>query len=114
MTNRYLRVLLAIFAAALLSATTFGQNLVVAQGTDPVTLDPRNATDSPTATVLSHIYETLFDLTPDGDIVPLLATNAEMSADGTSWTISLRDDVTFHNGAPLTADVVKFSVERFI
>src|SRR5690606_439029 len=99
---------------ALLSATTFGQNLVVAQGTDPVTLDPHNSTDSPTATVLSHIYETLFDLTPEGDIVPLLATSAEMSSDGTSWTITLRDDITFHNGAPLTAEVVKFSVERFI
>ncbi len=114
MSNRLKRVLVAVLAAALVSAAAFGQTLVVAQGTDPVTLDPHNSTDSPTATVLSHIYETLFDLTADGEIVPHLATSATMSADGRSWTITLRDDVTFHNGAPLTAEVVKFSVERFI
>jgi ABC-type transport system substrate-binding protein len=37
-----------------------------------------------------------------------------MSEDGLTWTITLRDDVVFHNGAPLTAEVVKGSMERFI
>ncbi|MBX3144626.1 MAG: glutathione ABC transporter substrate-binding protein [Trueperaceae bacterium] len=113
MSIRLKRVLVAVLAAALVGASAFAQTLVVAQGTDPVTLDPHNSTDSPTATVLSHIYETLFDLTADGEIVPNLATSAVMSDDGQSWTVTLRDDVTFHNGAPLTAEVVKYSMERF-
>lgn len=113
MLHRALRHVIAL-AVSLTLATSLAQTLVIAQGTDAVTLDPHNSTDSPTATVLSHIYETLFDLTPDGQIVPLLATGAEMSADGLTWTVTLRQDVVFHNGAPLTAEVVKGSMERFI
>jgi ABC-type transport system substrate-binding protein len=37
-----------------------------------------------------------------------------MSEDGLTWTVTLRDDVVFHNGEPLTAEVVKGSMERFI
>lgn len=110
---RSLRTAVALVAALAISMGV-AQTLVIAQGTDAVTLDPHNSTDSPTATVLSHIYETLFELTPDGEIVPHLATGAEMSDDGLSWTITLREGVTFHNGAPLTAEVVKGSMERFI
>ena len=113
MFHRSLRIALTL-VLSLVFSWSLAQTIVVAQGTDPVTLDPHDSTDSPTATVLSHIYETLFDLTPDGDIVPLLATSAEMAADGLSWTITLRDDVVFHNGAPLTAEVVKGSMERFL
>ncbi len=110
---RTLRLVLAL-AVTLTLGTSLAQTLVIAQGTDAVTLDPHNSTDSPTATVLSHIYETLYELTPEGEIVPHLATGAEMSEDGLTWTIMLRDDVVFHNGAPLTAEVVKGSMERFI
>ena len=113
MNYRSLRIAIALVLSLALS-WSLAQTIVVAQGTDPVTLDPHDSTDSPTATVLSHMYETLFELTPDGEIVPQLATSAEMSADGLSWTITLRDDVVFHNGAPLTAEVVKGSMERFL
>jgi ABC-type transport system substrate-binding protein len=113
MLLRTVRLVIATMLAMALTVS-LAQTIVIAMGTDAVTLDPHNSTDSPTATVLSHIYETLFELTPDGEIVPLLATGAEMSADGLTWTVTLRDDVTFHNGAPLTAEVVKGSMERFI
>ncbi len=112
MLRSTLRLAIALLVAFTLT-TAVAQTIVIAQGTDAVTLDPHNSTDSPTATVLSHIYETLYDLTPEGEIVPLLATGAEMSEDGLTWTLTLRDDVVFHNGAPLTAEVVKGSMERF-
>lgn len=115
MLRSSLRKLAAALAIVGLVAWSAAQGtLIIAQGTDAVTLDPHNSTDSPTATVLSHIYETLYDLTPEGEIVPLLATGATMSDDGLTWTVTLRDDVVFHNGAPLTAEVVKGSMERFI
>jgi peptide/nickel transport system substrate-binding protein len=112
---RSLRALLTLLV--LTGLTAFGtaqQTLVIAQGTDPVTLDPHDITDSPSATVASHLYETLFDLTPDGQIVPHLAVAHELSADGLTLTLSLRDDVTFHDGTPLTAEVVKGSLDRFL
>ncbi len=42
---------------------------------------------------------------------PLLATKWSVAADGLSMDITLRDDVTFHTGRPMTAEDVKFSFE---
>jgi ABC-type transport system substrate-binding protein len=103
-------------AMALTVVTAFtwslAQTLVVARGSDALTLDVHQATDSPTATVLSHIFETLFDLTPEGDVVPALATGYEVSDDGLEWTFTIREGVTFHDGTPLTAGVVRDSMMR--
>jgi peptide/nickel transport system substrate-binding protein len=59
-------------------------------------------------------YDTLVKF-PDGDaseILPNLATSWEVSEDGLVYTFTLRDDVTFANGDPLTADDVVFSFNR--
>jgi peptide/nickel transport system substrate-binding protein len=88
--------------------------LIVAQGTDAVTLDPHDVTDSPSATVVSHLYETLFELTPEGAIVPHLAESYEFSEDGMTVTLQIRQGVTFHDGTPLTAEIVKGSLDRFL
>ncbi len=113
MFHRMIRTVLALTLAIAFS-WSFAQTLTIAQGTDAVSLDPHDVTDSPSATVTSHIYETLFELTADGDIVPNLATSAEVSDDGLTWTITLREDVVFHDGTPLTAEIVKGSMDRFL
>ena len=112
--KRLARLLASLVVLAAMTAWAAAQTVVIAQGTDAVTLDPHDVTDSPTATVVSHMYETLFELQPNGDIVPHLATGYEVSADGTVWTIDLRDDVMFHNGVPMTAEIVKGSFDRFL
>ncbi|WP_426187270.1 ABC transporter substrate-binding protein [Microbacterium sp. TWP3-1-2b2] len=58
-----------------------------------------------------NVYEGLYRLTDDGEVEPLLATDAEKSEDGLTYTITLRDDVTFHSGKALTSADVKASVE---
>lgn len=63
-------------------APALGQRLVVAQGTDPITLDAPLAQDSPSATVVTHISETLSELTPEGRIVPHLAESYAFSDGG--------------------------------
>jgi ABC-type transport system substrate-binding protein len=113
MFHRSIRTALALVMALTLT-WSLAQTITIAQGTDAVTLDPHDVTDSPTATVISHVYETLFDLTPEGEIVPHLATGAELSSDGLTWTVTLRDDVVFHDGTPMTADIVKGSMDRFL
>lgn len=64
-------------------APALGQRLVVAQGTDPITLDAPLAQDSPSATVVTHISETLFELTPRGASYPTWrrATPSAMAAE---------------------------------
>jgi len=109
---RKLSVLLLVFGV--LSWSLAQGTLIIAQGTDPASLDAAKATDSPSATVYSHIYETLLELKADGEIVPSLATNYTVSPDGLTYTFDIRQGVTFHDGTPLTANEVKASIEQFL
>ena len=59
-----------------------------------------------------NVYEGLFKLTDDGKVEPLLATKYKTSADGLTYTFTLRDGVKFHSGKPLTSADVKCSIER--
>ena len=79
MHKPFLRLMAALALAALLGSFALAQVLVIAQGTDAVTLDPHDTTDSPSATVTSHLYETLFELTPEGAIEPHLVTDYAFS-----------------------------------
>ncbi len=114
MIKKTARLAAALALTLAFGASALAQTLVVAQGTDAVTLDPHDATDSPSATVTSHLYETLFELTPEGDIVPHLATSYEFTDDGLGLSLQIRDDVVFHDGTPLTAEIVKGSLDRFL
>ncbi|GAB6059223.1 ABC transporter substrate-binding protein [Desulfonatronum parangueonense] len=58
------------------------------------------------------VYNTLVELDLDFKITPGLATHWEASPDGLTWTFFLRPDVVFHDGSPLTAEVVKMNFER--
>lgn len=80
---------------------------------DIVTLDPYAHTESFTSSVLHHIYEPLVRRGRDLQIQPALATEWEI-VDPTRWRFTLREGVTFHDGAPFTADDVVASVERLL
>jgi len=66
------------------------------------------------------VYEQLFQFDPaqmkngEYELVPWLAESATASADGTTWTISLRQGVRFHTGNVMTATDVQYSLNRFI
>lgn len=61
---------------------------------------------------LKFIYDGLFDASPELDIVPALATDAEFQ-DDTTVDFTLREGVTWHDGEDFTAEDVKFSVELY-
>ena len=63
--------------------------------------------------ILNLIYDTLLYSPFQEKPEPWLATSAEMSADGRTWTFRLRDGVTWHDGRPFTADDVKFTWDYF-
>ena len=58
-------------------------------------------------------YDTLMQLDTDGVPQPWLASSVETSEDGLTVTMDLREDVTWHDGEPFTADDVKFTVEYY-
>ena len=60
------------------------------------------------------VYESLFRVTRDVRIEPQLASGWDVSGDGRTWTIGIRDDVQLHDGTELTSETVVFSLSRAI
>jgi peptide/nickel transport system substrate-binding protein len=87
------------------------QTLIVAQGADPVTLDPQGQNDQPSARVRVQIYDTLVAFDKDLNIVPSLAESWEFISPSV-LEFKLRQGVKFHNGDDFTAEDVKYSIER--
>jgi len=78
-------------------------------------LDPTVAlgTGSSGGTELTMIYDTLMRYLPEtGEYVPHVAESLTSDDTRTEWTLTLQDGITFGNGDPLTAEAVKFSIER--
>lgn len=109
--RRLLTLLLLLMIGAAF-AQQFGGILRAGMQTDPVGLDPHLTTATATRNMLENVYDTLVMLNSSGAIVPGLAESWEASDDGLTWTFNLREGVTFHNGEPLTASDVVFSINR--
>ncbi|MDD9368904.1 MAG: ABC transporter substrate-binding protein [Acidimicrobiales bacterium] len=63
--------------------------------------------------VARSIYDTLTVPDGDGNFVPFLAETISSNPTFTEWTIRLRSGVTFHDGSPLTAEVVKNNLDAY-
>src|SRR5438132_12593520 len=92
------------------------QNLIIAiDQSDVRTLDPAREFEFAAAFIDLNVYDTLITQKGPDDLtsyVPVLAKEWKISADGKEYTFTLRDDVKFASGNPLTADDVKFSLLR--
>ncbi|WP_143021407.1 ABC transporter substrate-binding protein [Prauserella marina] len=78
-------------------------------------LDPTSTVFATTIAINDLIYESLYrtgQYRPVGDPTPELAASLPEEVDPTTYRIALREDVTFHDGSPLTADDVVFTIER--
>jgi len=76
--------------------------------------DPGINRDANTDYLMSHIVEGLVGFQDNADIAPMLAEKWDISEDGKTYTFTLRDGVTFHNGAPLTSAEVLFCWNRYM
>jgi peptide/nickel transport system substrate-binding protein len=92
------------------------QNLIIAiDQSDVRTLDPAREFEFAAAFIDLNVYDTLITQKAPDDLntyVPVLAKEWKISPDGKEYTFTLRDDVKFASGNPLTADDVKFSLMR--
>lgn len=59
--------------------------------------------------LVGWVYDQLYARTPDLSVAPVLAVDHTVSDDGLTWVVQLRDDVTWHDGEPFTAEDVVFS-----
>jgi peptide/nickel transport system substrate-binding protein len=76
-----------------------------------LTLDPHSYYDTPNRVAIEQVYEALLDVDSYLKIVPQLAL-AWQPLDETTWEFELRPNVRFHDGTPLTAEDVVFSIGR--
>jgi len=111
-----LAAILTVSLASPLAAQTpkRGGTLVVGMSQDLPGLDPHPSTSTITYQVLSLVYQGLVDFDRDLKIRPVLAESWKVSPNGKEWTFTLRKGVKFHNGRPLTAGDVKFSLDRIL
>ncbi|AUQ61088.1 ABC transporter substrate-binding protein [Phaeobacter inhibens] len=100
---------LAILAGAAAARDT----VTVALQLEPPHLDPTSAAAGAIDQVLySNVFEGLTRFMGDGSVMPGLAESWEISEDGLTYTFTLQDGVTFHDGSTMDAEDVKFSLDR--
>ena len=81
---------------------------------EPVNLDPQTASDLSSMTVINQIFEPLFTLDENGEILPAAAERYTVSADGTQYQILLRSGMRWQNGDFVDADDYAFGLQRVL
>lgn len=80
----------------------------------PVYCDPAVGSDFTSSTTIVNVYDSLIYPEPGGEVIPHIATGWDVSDDSLTFTFKLREGVKFHNGGELTAEDVKFSMDRLL
>ena len=93
-------------------AAVHGGEVVVGIQQDIDSLDPHLAVAAGTDEILFNIFEGLVVPDENGNVTPAVAKDYTISEDGLTYTFVLRDGIKFSNGTPVTAEDVKYSIER--
>ena len=91
--------------------TTPQRDLIILQYNDVTALDPHRGTYASDCSVAFNVFDTLVRRHPDGTLRPGLAT-AWARSGPTTWRLTLRPGVRWHDGSRLTAVDVKYSLDR--
>lgn len=83
-------------------------------GANSSTLDVHGEPRVPNSIVHSAIYDTLFTVNFDTELVPHLVDTFEVNDDSTQYDFYLEEGVTFHDGNDLTADAARRNFERML
>jgi peptide/nickel transport system substrate-binding protein len=98
-----------VVAVAQDDAITSGGTLIAAADSEPANLNPAMVASNGVFYVASKVVEPLAEMDYEGGLRPLLATSWEGSEDGSTFTVHLREGVTWHDGEPFTSADVAFS-----
>ena len=90
-----------------------GGSVVFGMTQDLASLDPHPETDAGTRDVVFNLYEGLVKPASDNSLVPAVASDYTISDDAKTFTFTLRDGITFHDGTPVTVEDVKYSIDRY-
>lgn len=100
-------------AAPSAGGTATGGIVRIGYGGSPDSLNPGNGVLAEAYTMYELVYDTPIGITADGEYVSELAESWEVSDDGLTWTMTIVEGATFHDGEPLTAEDVAFSIQLY-
>jgi peptide/nickel transport system substrate-binding protein len=106
-------VALASWAVAQDAEPTRGGSIVIGVDQEAIGMDPTIVTSFSSHRRIELLYNRLVRYDPNAEIVPDLAASWEIP-DPTTYIFHLREGVTFHNGRELTAEDVKYTMERIL
>lgn len=90
-----------------------GGTLRLIDGTEPNSLDPPIGT-GPFGHQIRALFEPLLGMSEELEPQPLLATSWEVDEAGSTWTLTLKEGVKFHDGTDFDSESVKFALERLL
>ncbi|APV51665.1 hypothetical protein BWI17_19385 [Betaproteobacteria bacterium GR16-43] len=105
------RIVVFCLALGLAGGASAAKTFKWSSGGDSTTQDPHAQDESFTKSVNAFVYERLFQLGKDMNQIPWLAASVKSTGPSTR-VVTLRKDVKFHDGTPMTADDVVFSFQR--
>lgn len=95
------------------SEKTVSDSLTIAVTADPTSLDPHVGKEIVAVILTNNIFATLLKLTSEGEVAPYVAESWK-EIDSKTYEFKIREDIKFHDGSKLTAEDVKFSLDRAI
>jgi len=116
MANFLLSSAVLLLVAAFSAVPDYSQKVItVAVVGEADTFDPMVSTKDIVSQVTQHFVETLYTFYSGCNIAPLLATDLPViSGDGMTYTIGIREGVTFHDGSSMDANDVVASLNRWL
>ncbi len=106
-------IVLKTFILLMSTATAMEKSITIGMQLEPPNLNPTGgAAAAIDEIVYANVYEGLTRFKSDGSVAPALAKSWTISSDNLTYTFNLNENVTFHDGSFMTADDVKFSLER--
>ena len=108
-----MKIFACMLALLLVSSTAYAQpaKIVISQPAEATTMDPGRSTQVLTVNYFINLYDTLTRWDTALQLQPGLATSWK-NVNETTWEFTLRPGVRFHDGAPLTTEDVKATLER--
>ncbi|GAA2602123.1 ABC transporter substrate-binding protein [Dactylosporangium fulvum] len=91
-----------------------GGSLTWAVETEPITFNPHQYQQAKARLLVWNSFESLLTHDDKGGYLPWLAKSYDVSADGLTYTLKLRDDVTFHDGEKFNAAAVKANLDQLL
>jgi peptide/nickel transport system substrate-binding protein len=103
---------LTLVLAAQAAAQTSGGTLIWGHSETTQNLDMHQTGTASTGRVLENVHDAIVTVNDNLEVIPSLAESWEVSEDGLTYTFTLREGVTFHDGSALDSADVKYSFER--